>query len=281
MDIFLNNHMPDVEQREGLRLDRNPEHADDFSSNPSRLVFATNGVTKPGMDYCQRFFGFMIQSHQRKFGDEIPRLLELLQRGSVAPEGARLTFSTAHRAKGLEWDCVRLLDDFLDPADKELQKELEPQVLAEETNILYVAITRARLKIKYPVKLLEWFHAQSPESRDARHRFPPESTDSASAGNIPVSKPPTRPAGAAGSLDLPEISRRIANIRLTKITKNLHPNLRDTRRQYPRAYEPWGEAEDALLRRAWALEPDPVQLAAVFRRNVGAVSSRAGHLGLD
>lgn len=217
----------------------------------------------------------------KKFGDEIPRLLKQLQRGSVAPEDARLTFSTAHRAKGLEWDCVRLLDDFLDPADTELHKELEPQVLAEESNILYVAITRARLKVKYPAKLLDWFHAQAPESRNAGHRFPPEPRDAASAGNAPVSEQPARSPGVAGALDLPEISRRIAEIPQTKITKNLHPNLRDTRRQYPRAYEPWSDEEDALLMRAWALEPDPVQLAAVFRRNIGAVSSRAGHLGLD
>lgn len=208
----------------------------------------------------------------KKFGHQIPRLLELLQRQSVAPEDARLSFSTAHRTKGLEWDCVRLLDDFLNPADMELHKGLEPAVFAEEANILYVAITRARQRIMYPPALLEWFHQQAPDNRDAPHRFPAEEPRPASS---------RRRSAAPPSRDLAAIPDRIDEIPLILSADALPADVRDIRRQYPRAYEPWSDQEDDLLRQAWALKPDAAGLARVFRRNVGAVSSRAKHLGLD
>ncbi len=53
---------------------------------------------------------------------------------------AQVTVSTAHRSKGLEWDVVVLNEDFCDITDPLLSAE-ERQ---DETNLLYVAVTRAR-----------------------------------------------------------------------------------------------------------------------------------------
>ncbi len=68
-----------------------------------------------------------------------------------------LTISTIHSAKGLEWRAVHLihLADGNLPSDMALG---EPDGLAEELRLLYVALTRARdrLHLSYPVR----FHVQ-------------------------------------------------------------------------------------------------------------------------
>ena len=60
----------------------------------------------------------------------------------TSPEEADVTLSTAHRAKGLEWDKVRLLDDFeiLRPQAKDEEQNFSQ----EEVNLLYVAVSRGR-----------------------------------------------------------------------------------------------------------------------------------------
>jgi len=217
----------------------------------------------------------------KKHGHEVPKLLDLLRRQSVGPDAARLTFSTAHRAKGLEWDCVRLLDDFVNPADTELLDSLEPRVRDEEINILYVAMTRARLKLKYPAKLLDWLQAHGDSRRDTSHWF--LSAGSATVAGKPAKKVERRVVGAGKARpgDLAGIAARVAALPLIKDSASLHPNLRDARRQYPRAYEPWSAEEDELLKTAREHTNDPVRLARVFGRNIGGLTRRLDELGLD
>lgn len=70
---------------------------------------------------------------------------------------SRLILSTCHKAKGLEWDEVSLSDDFDDlfvtdggtPLLKRVTRR-EPnasEIYSEEVNLIYVAITRARLAL--------------------------------------------------------------------------------------------------------------------------------------
>lgn len=77
----------------------------------------------------------------------ILNLIKNIQKSCVnKQEKADLILSTAHKSKGLEWDNVELMSDFLN-----LKTELEKveafaklQVPKEELNLLYVAITRAK-----------------------------------------------------------------------------------------------------------------------------------------
>jgi len=70
-------------------------------------------------------------------------------------EQALVVFSTAHKAKGREWNAVVLWSDFpnwwVPPRDGEGEEEIE------EENLLYVAMTRARkhLSLRYFPELPE------------------------------------------------------------------------------------------------------------------------------
>jgi superfamily I DNA/RNA helicase len=74
---------------------------------------------------------------------------ELRRRAVPRPAGADRVLSTAHKAKGLEWERVRLADDFpgleeLGAADREGVPLLTPEGRDQELHLLYVAATRAR-----------------------------------------------------------------------------------------------------------------------------------------
>lgn len=100
------------------------------------------------------------------YGNEVVELIKELKRLHVA-DGARdqaqLYFSTVHRCKGLEYDEVQLVPDFItqvtiDKLEEEFKvRAPEPTVWAkvmEEINLLYVALTRARMKVYVPTDSL-------------------------------------------------------------------------------------------------------------------------------
>lgn len=62
-----------------------------------------------------------------------------------AREDGRATLSTIHRAKGLEWDCVLLLDPWRVPS--KWAKRAGGAALEQEFNLLYVAETRTKDKL--------------------------------------------------------------------------------------------------------------------------------------
>ncbi|RAT17414.1 DNA helicase [Lonsdalea populi] len=71
----------------------------------------------------------------------LPQKLQVMREHAVTNENqAQVTVSTAHRSKGLEWPVVVLDEDFADITDP-LMAECER---IDETNLLYVAVTRAR-----------------------------------------------------------------------------------------------------------------------------------------
>jgi superfamily I DNA/RNA helicase len=67
-----------------------------------------------------------------------------LQKNDVAV----ITLTTAHRAKGLEWENVEIADDFL----KNIEN-LDKKAAREEYNLLYVAVTRAKKELGLPPSL--------------------------------------------------------------------------------------------------------------------------------
>ncbi len=99
----------------------------------------------------------------KKYKNEIYEIIRTLKEkhvGDDKKEEAELIFSTVHRCKGMEYDKVKLVGDFL---NKELLEKILNEVklenldigkLNEEINLLYVAITRTTNHLYLPENYL-------------------------------------------------------------------------------------------------------------------------------
>lgn len=84
------------------------------------------------------------------YQSDLPDLVRRIQaRAAMPSEAAQVLLTTAHKSKGLEWDQVALLDDFLDLSEWP-EDEAVPM---EEICLLHVAVTRARTAIRLPQNL--------------------------------------------------------------------------------------------------------------------------------
>lgn len=81
-----------------------------------------------------------------KIGKPLLSKIEMIKRNTVSDQNkAEQSFSTTHKAKGLEYDNVILGDDFiLAPATNNEHNRFVLDKEKEEVNILYVATTRAK-----------------------------------------------------------------------------------------------------------------------------------------
>ncbi|OUM00750.1 UvrD-helicase domain-containing protein [Variovorax sp. JS1663] len=98
----------------------------------------------------------VVERHEHK----IPQLVAQVKKHEVRdPAAANLTMTTLHKSKGMEWDCVRIGNDFefLFEAEKEICETGElSKVTEQEVNLLYVGITRARGMCKLNDETEQW-----------------------------------------------------------------------------------------------------------------------------
>lgn len=95
-------------------------------------------------------------------GKSLPELVQFLRTNCTSPEEADLSVSTAHRAKGLEWESVEVLGDFdtippryeMNPLTQ--RRDEHSTASREAINLIYVAATRAAKSVKYYNLLEEW-----------------------------------------------------------------------------------------------------------------------------
>jgi superfamily I DNA/RNA helicase len=87
----------------------------------------------------------------KEYGNEIPEIIKTIKEKHIEgdnKEDAEMIFSTVHRSKGMEYDAVQIVNDFiteekLEKINTDLKKEsIDYSKLNEEINLLYVAITR-------------------------------------------------------------------------------------------------------------------------------------------
>ena len=96
------------------------------------------------------------------YGNDLHERISTLKRMHVDDDErqtADMVFSTVHRCKGLEYDEVRLAEDFMtdDAISKQLADDgslVQRSRLNEELNLLYVAVTRARSMLHIPEILM-------------------------------------------------------------------------------------------------------------------------------
>lgn len=108
----------------------------------------------------------------KEYESEIPEIINTIKKrhvGNNKKEEADMIFSTVHRCKGMEYDSVELVNDFI--SEKRLEKlkedkksfELNIPKTNEEINLLYVAVTRAKNTLSIPETLLpDTFILESP-----------------------------------------------------------------------------------------------------------------------
>ena len=109
-----------------------------------------------------RSLGMMVDV-VKEFGNKLPDLIkELKTHHTATKEEADMIFSTVHRCKGMEYDEVTLLGDFI--SEEKLKKYIaqaggekisavDTTRLVEEVNILYVAATRAKQLLRLPPEI--------------------------------------------------------------------------------------------------------------------------------
>jgi superfamily I DNA/RNA helicase len=124
-----------------------------------RLMRGVYQLRDNGASDVPEFFGFgswdeVVEYSETEFGQELAtfvslvqsiglgRLWHILKQVEPTAETAQVTVSTVHKAKGREWDTVRLCDDFT--TDETDEKGQPVPIAAEDLRVLYVALTRAK-----------------------------------------------------------------------------------------------------------------------------------------
>lgn len=113
---------------------------------------------------------------------------------------AQLVVSTAHKAKGREWDRVRIAPDFREPKIDKTTGERAP-VPREEAMLAYVAVTRAKRVLDN--EGLAWIHdgESSPRAEAAAQArtAPPHLSAAATATQPPVAAAPSSDVQTLGA----------------------------------------------------------------------------------
>lgn len=93
--------------------------------------------------------------------DFLDQVAMLETRFADTEEAATVVLTTVHQAKGLEWDCVHVEDDFrpVFGSEKTQRVEVASYWHQDELNHLYVALTRAKRQLVVSKVVLQWIAA--------------------------------------------------------------------------------------------------------------------------
>jgi hypothetical protein len=196
----------------------------------------------------------------KEYGNKIPGILRMIKDKHVENnerEKADIIFSTIHRCKGLEYDTVQLVDDFL--TDEKLEKllnvsdksDLNFARLNEEINLLYVAVTRAKNQLTIPDSLLPLDFPTSYRIRVTRPAVKEEKYEKSKTSKPKSGESKTKNAAPKPSAD--------------KLN----------------AGAPWSDEQDQELILLFERGETIVDLSRHFSRSVGAIRSRLTKLDLD
>jgi hypothetical protein len=182
------------------------------TSDALRLLEGVSRLKRGQSTDVPEFFGFsswrdVVAFSESDEGEQLRTFVRLVERhgdGALRDclnkviddeQAASIVISTAHKAKGREWEQVRLTDDFtLKRKDKDGKETLDE----EEVRLFYVALTRAKLGVAVPPKLAGIFGIVQPDLlsdrpiAESNPRSPPFSRPA-------TSRPPrpSRPSAAA------------------------------------------------------------------------------------
>lgn len=118
------------------------------SSNPFIRSFGAYEALKRYAEKTEDYELFGIFKIVEKYQSKVPYFVDRIETTAVGENDAEIILTTAHKAKGLEWDHVQLAGDF--PEFVRNGKIVDASSLSpDEFNLVYVAMTRTRCRLKF------------------------------------------------------------------------------------------------------------------------------------
>lgn len=201
----------------------------------------------------------------KEYGNEIPNIIKMIKEKHVEndeKEKAEMIFSTVHRCKGMEYDAIQLVNDFI--TEEKLEKikadkknEISSTKLNEEINLLYVALTRTRNSIHIPDTLM-------PDD------FP-------SSSQIYIINSASEQEQRKVTIAQPVIKIKVSK---QDLESEKAYSVASVREKHKDAYQPWTEKDDKELKRIFNKGVKVPDIAAHFGRTTGAIRSRLKKIGL-
>jgi superfamily I DNA/RNA helicase len=212
----------------------------------------------------------------KEYGDEIYGIIKSLKDLHVQDDDktkAEMIFSTVHRAKGMEYDVVYVVDDFI--TEEKLEKlngKDEPRTLniaklTEEINLLYVAVTRAKYKLYIPDSLLPKGFAAGKHIKAEKKPVATRAAFSPVSRQAPTVRP--GPAGRPATFD-----RSAKKKETGRKTEEKTYTVVEKRQSHKEAYQPWSPELDKELIAMADTGASVGDMAEHFGRTKGAVYSR-------
>jgi F-box protein, helicase, 18 len=202
----------------------------------------------------------------KKYGNDIYDIIKTIKQKHIEnddKEKAELVFSTVHRCKGMEYDSVHLVKDFIteDKVQRQAHEldndEKKINKLNEEINLLYVAITRTKNTLHIPEELLPTDFPKLAQINIIKKEEPkeikPVVTETAKS-KYGCSKY-TSSSGKSYSVEL-------------------------LRTKHGEAYKPWTPEQDEKLTDLFNNNTSDSEIIKHFGRNAGAIRARLRKLGL-
>lgn len=189
------------------------------------------------------------------YGNEIPQLLKLIKSYHLPhdnKEEADMIFSTVHRCKGMEYDEVKLANDFItEEKVRKFSTDLKRingdfSKINEEINLLYVAITRTTNCLYLPESIIP---LSFKKNQDSTTVFITSTNE-----NLEVEK------------------KENLQIDLQKETKTF--SFQEIRLKHQQAYFPWTKESDDELLHLKNKGEKVSNIAKHFGRTIGAIRSR-------
>jgi F-box protein 18 (helicase) len=205
----------------------------------------------------------------KEYGNQIPGIIQAIKAKHVdneEKEKAEMIFSTVHRSKGMEYDSVQLVNDFI--TEEKLEKilvdhkkeDINISKLNEEINLLYVAITRTRNSIHVPEALMPVDFPATSQIHLVREFTEKEFKQVATPGKvIPVKR---------------KFSKH------DSITEKAY-SVEEVRAKHKAAYQPWTTALDDELTVMYCEGVNVRDMSRHFGRTKGAIKSRIEKLELE
>ena len=187
----------------------------------------------------------------KKYGNKISNIIKAIKEKHINnddKENAELIFTTVHRCKGMEYDEIQIVNDFI--TLEKLQEHVNDSKdissfpkLNEEINLLYVAITRTKNSIHIPKTLM-----------------PVEFTPSKQIHIIRDAK-----EGKQSNTNASEKAFSVENLRI----------------RHKEAYKPWTQELDHELTVMYCEGDNVKDMASHFGRTKGAIELRIKKLELE